>query len=159
MTIRTTKKRKNKHSKNKGVYNELRVITSLQKRIKKMFGYTPTSSQIRKVWKDYCKMIGEGLAKNEVVKLDKKNKVFVLGERIKEGTTAHRLMKEGKTLSRNRVVKIKNINIRHLGIKYKIEFEHTGNLRDDVYFVAHKNLSAHVHKALLNTQVNYSIKP
>jgi len=154
-----TKKHKRNHYKNKGVYNESRVISSLQKRIKKMFGFTPTSSEIRKVWKNYCGMIGEGLAKNEVIKLDKKNKVFVLGERLKEGTTAHRLAKEGKTLSRDKIVKIKKINARHLGIKYKIEFEHTGVLRDDVYFTAHKNLSHSVHNALINTQVNYSIKP
>lgn len=147
------------HYKNKGLYNEERIIAGLQKRIKRMFGYTPKPHQIKKVWKDYCKMVGEGLSNNEVVNLDKKNKVFVMGERIKEGTTAHLLMKEGKTLSRGKIVKIKNINARHLGIKYKIEYEHTGRIRDDVYFIPHKNLSRTVHNALINTQVNYSIKP
>lgn len=150
---------RNRHSKGRGLYNEARVIAGLQKRIKKKFGYTPSESQVRKVWKDYMKMVGAGLAKNEVVEIDKKNKVFVMGEKIKEGTTADRLMKKGKTLSRNKIVNITKINARHLGIKYKIEFEHTGNLRDDVYFIPHKNLSRTVHNALINTQVNYSIKP
>lgn len=147
------------HYKNKGVYNELRVIQGLQKRIKKMFGYTPTSSQIRKVWKDYMEMVTAELCEGKTVWLDKKNKVYVIGERIKEGTTAHRLMKEGKTLSRDKIVKIKKINARHLGIKYSIKFEHTGNWRDDFYFTAHPKISKAVHNALINTQVNYTIKP
>jgi hypothetical protein len=159
MITKTIKERKNNRSKKQGSYNEQRIIDGLKRRIKRKFGFTPKDSEIRKVWKNYCGMIGEGLAKNEVVKLDKKNKLFVMGERITEGTTAHRLLSQGKILSGNKIVKVKQMNARHLGIKYKIEFEHTGNVRDDVYFTADKKLSGAVHNALMNTQVNYSIKP
>lgn len=154
-----TKELKNSRCKRAGSYNEQRIIKGLKKRIKKKFGFTPKDYEIRKVWKDYCGMIGEGLAKNEVVKLDKKNSVYVMGERIVEGTTAHRLLKRGQILSgNNKVVKATKMNARHLGIKYKIEFEHTGNVRDDVYFIADKKLKGAVHNAIMNTQVNYSIK-
>lgn len=152
------KKLKNSRYKSKGSYNEQRIIEGLKKRIKKKFGYTPKDSQIKKVWRNYCELIGQRLAKNEVVVMDKKNKLFVMGERIVEGTTAHRLLKNGQILSGNKVVKVKQMNARHLGIKYKIEFEHTGNVRDDVYFTADKKLSGAVHNAIMNTQVNYSIK-
>ncbi len=158
MITKTTKKLKNSQCKSNGSYNEQRIIEGLQKRIKKKFGFTPKDYEIRKVWKDYCGMIGDGLAKNELVRLDKKNKLFVIGERIVEGTTAHRLLSQGKILSGNKIVKVKAMNARHLGVKYKIEFEHTGNVRDDVYFIADKKLSGAVHNALMNTQVNYSVR-
>jgi hypothetical protein len=155
-----TKKRKRNHYKNKGRYNESRILEGLVKRIKKRFGYTPKESQVRKVWRDYCKMIGEGLAKNETIMIDKKNMLFVMGERIKDGSTADRLMKQGRIIGRSgTVTKVRNIRARHLGIKYKIEYQHLGSPRNDVYFEPHKNLSARVHSALMNTQVNYSIKP
>lgn len=150
---------KNNRCKNKQGYSEERIIAGLQKRIKRKFGFTPKPSQIKKVWKDFMTDVSEGLNTGKTVKLDKKNRLFVMGERIKEGTVAHTLGKQGRTLSRNKVVKIKKINARHLGIKYKIEFEHTGNPRNDVYFIANRNLSLGVHRALINTQVNYSIKP
>ena len=153
-----TKGLKNSRCKTKNSYNEQRIIDGLKKRIKAKFGFTPKDYEIRKVWKNYCGMIGNDLAKNEVVKLDKKNKLFVMGEKIVEGTTAHRLLRQGKILSGNKVIKVKQMNARHLGIKYKIEFEHTGNVRDDVYFIADKKLSGAVHNALMNTQVNYSVK-
>ena len=153
-----TKERKNSRCKKQGSYSEERIITGLQKRIKRKFGFMPNSSQIKKVWKDFCRLVGEGIEKNETVKLDKKNKLFVMGERIVDGTTADRLLKQGKILSGNKIVKVRKMSARHLGIKYKIEFEHTGNVRDDVYFFADKKLKSAVYNALMNTQVNYSIK-
>lgn len=146
------------HYKNKGVYNTEKIIDSLVKRIKKKYGYTPRPSQVKKVWRDYCKMIADGLAKNEMVWLDKKNKFYVMGEHIKEGSTEHRLLSEGKILSRGKIVKARTVSLRHMGIKYKIHFEHLGNPRNDIYFHSHPNLSGAVHRALKNTMVNYSIK-
>jgi len=147
------------HFKNKGRYNQQRIIDSLKRRIKKKFGYTPKDSQIKKVWRDYCKyFVADELAKNEVVYLDKKNRLFVVGEVIKEGTTAFRLMKEGKILRGDKIVKANSISLRHMGIKYKIHFEHLANPRNDVYFHSNPKLSNTIHRALKNTMVNYSIK-
>lgn len=153
------KKRKSNHYKKRGVYNEERVIAGLQKRIKRKFGFTPKPYEIRTVWRNWTDMVVDMLTKGEMVMLDKKNKIYVMGERLKEGTTAHRLMMEGKTMKGNKIVKINKINARHLGIKYKIHFEHTGRIRDDVYFEASPKLKKAVKNALHNTMVNYSIKP
>ena len=117
-----------------------------------------TDAEIKKVWKDFVsEFICKELADGNIVWLDGKMKLEVVGERMKPGTPEYELMKKGLYFSYGKIRKLNKVSPKRIGIKYKIEFE-TSRTKHKLYFEASPKLKSAVHKALSETSVSYRIK-
>lgn len=117
-----------------------------------------TDAEIKKVWKDFVnEFVCKELADGNIVWLDGKMKLEVVGERLKPNTPEYELIKKGLYFSQGKVRKLNKVSPKRMGIKYKIEFE-TSRTKHKLYFKASPKLKSAVHKALSETSVSYRIR-
>lgn len=156
MTALTMLEKRPKKSKH-GKYQQSVVLGSLVKKLKKITGLRYTKTEIRKVWKDYVEnvLIPE-LVDGKQVKLNKRNKLEVVGERVLKGTRSYDLLAKGKYVTRNGYMKsADNMNIRRRGIKYGVKL--FTDYEKTFYFKAHPKISSAIHKTLNETMINYRL--